>query len=56
MIAIWFFMGSCFVLIFYVMFVTNFFFLLFWLCLFLKNQVVLFGFVLRLFGVLYFLF
>ena len=40
MIACWFFMGSSFVLTFYVMFVTKFFFLLFWLCPFLKNQIV----------------
>ena len=56
MIACWFFMGSCFVLTFYVMFVTGFSVLLFWLCPFFKNQIVWFGFVFRLFGVLFFLF
>ena len=54
--ACWFFMGSSFVLTFSVMFVTGFFLLLFWLCPFLKNQIVWFGFVFRLFGVLFFLF
>ena len=36
--------------------VTGFFLLLIWLCPFLKNQIVWFGFVLRLFGVLRFFF
>ena len=56
MIACWFSMGSCFVLTFYVMFVTDFFLLLFWLCTFLKNRIVWYGFVWRLFGVLLLLF
>ena len=56
MVACWFSMGSCFVLTFCVMFVTGFFVLLFWLCPFLKNQIVWFGFVFRLFDVLFFLF
>ena len=43
-------------LTFYVVFVTGFFLLLFWLCPFLKNQVVWFGFDFRLFGVLLVLF
>ena len=43
-------------LTFYVMFVAGFFLLLFWLCPFLKNQMVWLGFVFRLFGVLHFLF
>ena len=39
------FVGSCFVLTFYVVFVTGFFLLLFWLCPFLKIK--LFGLGLR---------
>ena len=49
MIACWCFMGSFFVLTFYVMYVTSFFLLLFCLCPFLKNQIVWFGFDLRVF-------
>ena len=46
MISCWFFVGSCFELTCYDVFVTGFFLLLFWLCHFLKNQIVWFGFVL----------
>ena len=53
MIACWFFVGSCFVLNFYVKFVTGFSFCF---CPFLKDQIVWFGFVWRLFGVLFSLF
>ena len=56
MISCWFFVGSYFVLIFCVVLVTGFFLLLFYLCLFLENQIVWFGFVFRLFCVLCFLF
>ena len=53
MISGWFFKGSCFVLTFYVILFLVFF-LFRWLCPFLKTQIV--WFVLRLFGVLLFLF
>ena len=36
------------------LFITDFFLFLSWLCFFLKNQTVCFGFVFRLFGALFF--
>ena len=47
-------MGSCFVLTFYVMFVSGFFLLLFWLGPFYQKSNCLVWFVFRLFGVLCF--
>ena len=58
MFPCWFFMGSCFVLTVYVVFVSGFFLLLFYLCLFSKvklfglglsfNFLVFYGFFFRL--------
>ena len=56
MIACWFFCGVLFCVKVLCYIVTGFFVLLIWLCPILKNQIVWFGFVLRLFEVLLFLF